>query len=284
MLPIPCLTCEPTELGLWIKEHVLFWLPWILLTLLIIDRLINTETESCTEQALLDRGFVKKSTIDDQLNFARSVAKRLDEHREVVEAINMHTNFGEMFPWHMDHLATQDDYLLRLFHLVHGHFPDHTGSKEVTSDEYVRARPLELGPCRLPEYSQYILRHVVEQQPDKASVEIEAYEILDGLTYTVVENSESILLKGEAFQSLFSELQQHPKAVNQLVVEGDFQHCANRLDGTPLVSSLMLFTDFLSTIAPLIENKDPSIWEEWDKLGCTFVCFNFVSSEGKSIC
>nr|WP_012219801.1 hypothetical protein [Vibrio sp. 23023]ABX76988.1 Conserved hypothetical protein [Vibrio sp. 23023] len=132
-------------LGTKIAEQILFWLPWFLLALLIVDRQIKQKAEC---------GFVMKSTIDDQLNFARSVAKRLDEHREVVESIENNTSFFQTHPWHANHLATQDDYLMRLFKLVHGHFPDTSSqgqNKAVFDGKFVRARPPVLGECQLPE-------------------------------------------------------------------------------------------------------------------------------------
>lgn len=107
--------------------------------------------------AWLDRqlhalGYIKTATLNDQLQYARSVAKRLDEHREVVEAIENNTDFFEHHPWHANHLAIQDDYLMRLFKLVHGHFPDAPEQEAMAFErEYVRARPAILGQCQLPE-------------------------------------------------------------------------------------------------------------------------------------
>lgn len=100
-------------------------------------------------------GLVRRSVIIKQLNYSRNVAKRLDEHREVVESISTHTSLLESHSWHISHLATQDDYLIRLFKLVYGYFPDsiHEG-KTIPSlmEVYVRPRPSILGKCRLPEY------------------------------------------------------------------------------------------------------------------------------------
>lgn len=96
-------------------------------------------------------GFVRESAIREQLQFARSVGKRLDEHREVVEAME-ENGFFEGKRWHVSHMAIQDDYLMRLYHMVYGSWPeDSTESGFQSSGEYVRPRPKVLGPCSLPE-------------------------------------------------------------------------------------------------------------------------------------
>jgi hypothetical protein len=100
--------------------------------------------------SLLKRfGYTKESDIKEKLNYARSVAKRLDEHRETVEAIAEKTSLFNDF-WHVTHMATQDDYLMRIYHLVHGHWPiDGQHGKH----GYVRKRPELLGVCKLPEFT-----------------------------------------------------------------------------------------------------------------------------------
>ena len=102
-------------------------------------------------------GFVRLGDIRQQLNYGYSVAKRLDEHREVVEQLHLHTSLLDQCYWHANHLATQDDYLMRLFYLVHDCWPEEAqngrsprnGSK---IHPQVRARPAVLGPCQLPEW------------------------------------------------------------------------------------------------------------------------------------
>lgn len=96
-------------------------------------------------------GFVRRSEVVDKLQFARSVGKRLDEHRELVEAIVSSTNLVADRPWHVGHMAMQDDYLMRLYHIVHGRWPDDSTPNQVTG-EVVRSRPAVLGPCSLPEF------------------------------------------------------------------------------------------------------------------------------------
>lgn len=102
------------------------------------------------DKMFMKLGYVKKSDIQNKLNFARSIAKRLDEHREIVEAIEQKTSLFKDF-WHIEHLATQDDYLMRLFFMVHGFWPE-SRKKGVFFVEKVRSRPRILGSCRLPEY------------------------------------------------------------------------------------------------------------------------------------
>lgn len=88
-----------------------------------------------------------------QLDFARTVGKRLDEHRELVESIEK-TSLNKDKPWHVTHMATQDDYLMRLYFLRHGIWPRDNGERCKITGEYVRPRPALLGSCLLPEYSE----------------------------------------------------------------------------------------------------------------------------------
>lgn len=97
-------------------------------------------------------GYVRCSTFRERLQFARSVGKRLDEHREVVEAM-AESGFFEGKWWHVSHMATQDDYLMRLYHIVYKSWPeDFPDTRRQRSGEHVRPRPSLLGPCRLPEF------------------------------------------------------------------------------------------------------------------------------------
>jgi hypothetical protein len=98
-------------------------------------------------------GLIRKSNVIRNLNFARSVGKRLDEHREVVEAIEANTilfNKDKGY-WHAAHMAMQDDYLMRLYYMVHECWPDDS-VRHQRNGEVVRPRPAVLGDCRLPEY------------------------------------------------------------------------------------------------------------------------------------
>lgn len=98
-------------------------------------------------------GFVRKTDVISKLQFARSVGKRLDEHREVVEAIEASTQLFNDAPWHASHMAIQDDYLMRLYKMVHGGWPDDS-TRHQRNGEVVRARPVVLGECSLPEYEK----------------------------------------------------------------------------------------------------------------------------------
>lgn len=98
-------------------------------------------------------GFIRKSDVIRNLQFARSVGKRLDEHREVVEAIEAKTPLfnRDQGYWHAGHMAIQDDYLMRLYYMVHGCWPDDSVLHQ-RNGEVVRPRPHILGECNLPEY------------------------------------------------------------------------------------------------------------------------------------
>jgi ribonuclease I len=62
--------------------------------------------------------------------------------------------------WHAAHMAMQDDYLMRLYFMVHGCWPDESARYQ-RNGEFVRPRPAVLGECTLPEYTR--------QQTDEAS-------------------------------------------------------------------------------------------------------------------
>ena len=107
-------------------------------------------------------GLVRQSEINNKLDFARSVGKRLDEHRELVESIEEAGVFKEKF-WHVGHMATQDDYLMRLYHIRHNQWPYVQEKWQATGEyEYIRPRPSVLGPCRLPEYSECLIHDLLE--------------------------------------------------------------------------------------------------------------------------
>tara|TARA_B100001057_G_C22327272_1_gene748078 strand:+ start:168 stop:509 length:342 start_codon:yes stop_codon:yes gene_type:complete len=110
------------------------------------------------EGILKKLGYVMKSHIDEQLNFARDVAKRLDEHREDFEFFAMQESLKGLKEWKfiVGHLATQDDYLMRLYFMVNGSFPP--VAERAMSHGYVRPRPAEFGRCLLPEYEQFLER------------------------------------------------------------------------------------------------------------------------------
>jgi hypothetical protein len=93
------------------------------------------------------------------LQFGNSVNKRLDEHRELVQSIEVSTSLFSDKPWHVAHMATQDDYLMRLFKMVHGSWPDEPNqNKRMMTGLPVRTRPSILGECGLPEYAPQTIR------------------------------------------------------------------------------------------------------------------------------
>lgn len=110
-------------------------------------------------EAILKKfGYVRESSVIAKLQFARSVGKRLDEHREVVETIAESTQLFRDAPWHAGHMATQDDYLMRLYNMVYGSWPDESNlpHRQKKYGEFIRARPSALGECGLPEYKKEV--------------------------------------------------------------------------------------------------------------------------------
>ncbi|RYY74553.1 MAG: hypothetical protein EOO52_13390 [Gammaproteobacteria bacterium] len=86
-----------------------------------------------------------------ELDYARNIAKRLDEHRELVESIESSTNLLTQKSWHVGHLATQDDFLMKLFYLRHGQWPV-GAAVETGVFGHVRSRPKILGECSHPDF------------------------------------------------------------------------------------------------------------------------------------
>lgn len=84
-----------------------------------------------------------------ELNFCPNIAKRLDEHRELAESILENTDLFQTKKWHIGHMADQDDFLLRIFFIVHREWPD-----SIKWRGGVRPRPQIFGPCGLTEYPQ----------------------------------------------------------------------------------------------------------------------------------
>lgn len=104
-------------------------------------------------------GYVRRPYVKSQLDYAYSVGKRLDEHREMVEGISQQRcrccgNQLVQDEHLIRHMATQDDYLMRLYRMVHGSWPENsaTATSLQKSGELVRPRPSVLGTCGLPEY------------------------------------------------------------------------------------------------------------------------------------
>lgn len=103
-------------------------------------------------------GLARLSVIRHQLNFATAIDKRLDEHRELVHVVELETDLLQRKRWIVGHLAVQDDYLMRIYFMVHGVWPQDTCNRERSAQnnptgESVRPRPAILGRCTLPEYA-----------------------------------------------------------------------------------------------------------------------------------
>ncbi len=63
-------------------------------------------------------GLVRTATLYSTLRSEAGIAKRIDEHREVVEAIASHTTFLQDCPWHTEHLESQDRFLTGLIDIA----------------------------------------------------------------------------------------------------------------------------------------------------------------------
>ncbi len=87
-----------------------------------------------------------------ELDFAKSIAKRLDEHRELIESIEASTSLLTDKFWHVGHLATQDEFLMKFFYLRYGVLPVGETIKQ-SQFGYVRSRPNVLGKCGHPDFA-----------------------------------------------------------------------------------------------------------------------------------
>lgn len=107
----------------------------------------------CRRGANAKKDGSRQKTFDvKELDYARNIAKRLDEHRELVESIEASTSLLNDKFWHVGHLATQDDFLMKLFYLRHGIWPADETIKQGQFG-YVRLRPEVLGECGHPDFS-----------------------------------------------------------------------------------------------------------------------------------
>lgn len=116
-----------------------------------------TKVKRLMSNYLVNR-FFKHSDLFEKLNFHDSVAKRLNEHREVVNYLisDTCTEKSLIKSGHIYHMSVQDDYLMRLFHLVYGVWPDKGLWPDINSCPssvvIITPRPQILGECGLPEY------------------------------------------------------------------------------------------------------------------------------------
>lgn len=87
-------------------------------------------------------GLVRASSLNQKLKFAHNVSRRLDEHRKFVENISLDTNLFQTNPAYIQQMAEQDNYLMHLFFLLNGHWPE---ANKPYRKGYVKARPQILG-------------------------------------------------------------------------------------------------------------------------------------------
>lgn len=107
-----------------------------------------------TASDILETEHSEVSKIKEQLDFGHSITKRLDEHRGLVETLERDTNLLKEKPWIIGHLSIQDDYLIRIFHIVHGCYPWETATLQLIKLN-LRPRPAILKEINLPELQQY---------------------------------------------------------------------------------------------------------------------------------
>lgn len=174
---------------------------------------------------LFNKVFKSKHSIDPlNIDFAFNVAKRLDEHRELVEDLLVNSFYlskPEKHDWRITHLATQDDYLMYLFYLRHGQWPLDQPSLKMAGAGYYRDRPLVLGQCSHP---LFVSEHgkVPSFNPSiesNISSRIPFTDIQDSITgpfnaYTSVM-SQSI---SNIIQNCFAQNQQSSNTENRIIV------------------------------------------------------------------
>lgn len=99
-------------------------------------------------------GFVRKSSVDDYLNWGYNISKRIDEHREDFETVSANSDLMTQpeFEYLIGHYATQDDYLLKVYFFIYGAFPP--SKVDSCLHGSIRARPVEFGQITLSEYDE----------------------------------------------------------------------------------------------------------------------------------
>ena len=66
-----------------------------------------------------------------------------------------------------------------------------------------------------------------------------------------------------------------------IVITGDLQSHSQRLDSTPILSSLITLQDFSKTIQPLLNSNQTKIINHWQDLGCQFINIDFLQKSFK---
>ena len=76
-------------------------------------------------------------------NFGYGMAKRLDEHRELIELLH-DKKFLDSHFWVIGWLETQDDYLSQIYNVLYGHYPlnpEGMTRKDRFENKFVRRKP-----------------------------------------------------------------------------------------------------------------------------------------------
>ncbi|MGR5328581.1 hypothetical protein [Photobacterium damselae] len=119
------------------------------------------------------------------------------------------------------------------------------------------------------------LIRLTERDYDKAEIEITPYIFRNGI-YELIDGAENVILTKENFQSFFTLLENNHNALSIIIESGELQNNYVRLDGTPYLSTLIMFQEFTETIKPIL---NPNIEDEinyWKQLGCQYVNIDFL--------
>ncbi|MFB1079542.1 hypothetical protein [Photobacterium damselae] len=123
---------------------------------------------------------------------------------------------------------------------------------------------------------QYLnLLKFTEKDYDKAEIEIIPYIFKNGI-YELIDGAENILLTKEDFQSFFSFLENNHDALSVIIESGELQSNCVRTDGTPYLSSLIMFQEFIETIKPLLNSSIEDEINNWKQLGCQYINIDFL--------
>ncbi|TLS73434.1 hypothetical protein [Photobacterium damselae] len=119
------------------------------------------------------------------------------------------------------------------------------------------------------------LLNFTDKDYDKAEIVITPY-ILNGICWELIDEIESIILTKETFQSFFTSLEHNHNALSVVVESGELQSNCVRLDGTPYLSSMIIFQEFIEVIKPLLNPNIEGEINNWKQLGCQYINMDFL--------
>ncbi len=98
------------------------------------------------------KGQNSKSVFCDAVNSSPELLTRIDEHRELMFAVEKHTDLLVRKPWIKSSLLDMDNYLLKLFSTVYGRPPkenDHIRPRPFDADSVLRGSFIHPGWIRI---------------------------------------------------------------------------------------------------------------------------------------